>query len=86
MAKEKEKHDCLYIPHFSILEEKASLFHWRYKVLVILASKMISQEALGGTGRASAGCLLTACDRFAQVTAGEAQRPVITQWLATGLQ
>ena len=86
MAKEKEKHDCLYIPHFSVLEEKASLFHWRYKVLVILASQMTSQEALGGTGKASAGCLLTPCDKLAQVTAGEAQRPVITKWLATGLQ
>lgn len=86
MAKEKEKHDCLHIPHFSVPEEKAGLFHWRYKVLVILAAQMTSQEALGGTGRASAGCLLTPYDKFAQVTAGEAQRPVIAKWLAIGLQ
>lgn len=42
MAKEKEKHDYLYIPHFSVPEEEAGQFLWRYKVLLILVSQISS--------------------------------------------
>ena len=71
---------------FQYLRRKQAWSTGDTKVLVILAAQMTSQEALGGTGRASAGCLLTPYDKFAQVTAGEAQRPVIAKWLAIGLQ
>ena len=71
---------------FQYLRRKQACSTGDTKVLVILAAQMTSQEALGGTGRASAGCLLTPYDKFAKVTAGEAQRPVIAKWLAIGLQ